>query len=48
MTLPIAAFAQGFFGLAGRWKTELVGGDTTRGPLAMSVTGARHEKLSQR
>ena len=34
----IAAFAQGFFGLAGRWKTELVGGDTTRGPLAMSVT----------
>jgi len=34
----IAAFAQGFFGLAGRWRTELIGGDTTRGPLAISVT----------
>jgi thiamine-monophosphate kinase len=34
----IAAFAQGFFRLASRWGTELIGGDTTRGPLAMSVT----------
>jgi thiamine-monophosphate kinase len=34
----IAAFAQGFFRLAGRWRTELVGGDTTRGPLTISVT----------
>ena len=34
----IAAFAQGFFRLASRWRTELIGGDTTRGPLAMSVT----------
>src|SRR3989454_11726295 len=34
----IAAFAQGFFRLAGRWQMELVGGDTTRGPLAISVT----------
>jgi thiamine-monophosphate kinase len=34
----IAAFAQGFFRLAGRWRTELIGGDTTRGPLAISVT----------
>ena len=34
----IAAFAQGFFQLAGRCKTELIGGDTTRGPLAISVT----------
>jgi len=34
----IAAFAQGFFRLADRWKTELIGGDTTRGPLAISVT----------
>ncbi len=34
----IAAFAQGFFRLAGRCKTELIGGDTTRGPLAISVT----------
>ena len=34
----IAAFAEGFFRLAGRWQMELVGGDTTRGPLAISVT----------
>jgi thiamine-monophosphate kinase len=34
----IAAFAEGFFRLAGRWRTELVGGDTTRGPLTISVT----------
>src|SRR5438093_12701984 len=35
----IAAFAQGFFRLADRWNTELIGGDATRGPLAISVTG---------
>ena len=34
----IAAFAEGFFRLAGRWEMELIGGDTTRGPLAISVT----------
>ncbi|HEY6241022.1 MAG TPA: thiamine-phosphate kinase, partial [Burkholderiales bacterium] len=34
----IAAFAEGFFRLADRWSMELVGGDTTRGPLAISVT----------
>jgi thiamine-monophosphate kinase len=34
----IAAFAQGFFRLAARFGVELVGGDTTRGPLAISVT----------
>src|SRR5438309_5252171 len=34
----IAAFAQGFFRLAGRWRTELIGGDTTRGPPTISVT----------
>ena len=34
----IAAFAEGFFKLAGRWKMELVGGDTTQGPLAICVT----------
>jgi thiamine-monophosphate kinase len=34
----IAAFAKGFFRLARRFRTELVGGDTTRGPLAISVT----------
>ena len=34
----IAAFARGFFRLARRFGVELVGGDTTRGPLAISIT----------
>ncbi len=34
----IAAFAKGFFRLARRFGTELIGGDTTRGPLAISIT----------
>jgi thiamine-monophosphate kinase len=34
----LAAFAAGFFALAERFGVELVGGDTTRGPLTMSVT----------
>jgi thiamine-monophosphate kinase len=34
----IAAFAEGFFGLAARFEVELIGGDTTRGPLTISVT----------
>jgi len=34
----IAAFAKGFFRLARRFGTELVGGDTTKGPLAISIT----------
>src|SRR5206468_41592 len=34
----IAAFARGFFGLARRFGTELIGGDTARGPLAISIT----------
>lgn len=34
----IAAFAEGFFGLAERWEMELIGGDTTRGPLAIAIT----------
>ncbi|HKW38149.1 MAG TPA: thiamine-phosphate kinase, partial [Burkholderiales bacterium] len=34
----IAAFARGFFRLARRFGTELIGGDTTKGPLAISVT----------
>lgn len=33
-----AAFAKGFFDLADRFSVDLVGGDTTSGPLAMSVT----------
>jgi thiamine-monophosphate kinase len=34
----IAAFAKGFFRLARRFDAELIGGDTTRGPLAISIT----------
>jgi thiamine-monophosphate kinase len=31
-------FAKGFFALAGRFGVELIGGDTTRGPLSVCVT----------
>ncbi len=34
----LAAFAEGLFALAGRFEVDLVGGDTTRGSLAISVT----------
>ena len=34
----IASFTRGFFALAQRFGTELVGGDTTRGPLCISIT----------
>jgi thiamine-monophosphate kinase len=34
----LAAFAEGFYALAARYKVDLVGGDTTRGPLALCVT----------
>jgi len=34
----LAAFAEGFYALAGRFEVDLVGGDTTRGPLAVCVT----------
>ena len=34
----LEAFADGFFGLAQAHRVDLVGGDTTRGPLAISVT----------
>ncbi|TCJ20226.1 thiamine-phosphate kinase [Parasulfuritortus cantonensis] len=34
----LAGFARGFFGLAERYGVDLVGGDTTRGPLNLSVT----------
>lgn len=33
----IAAFAEGFFVCAKRFKVDLIGGDTTRGPLCISV-----------
>lgn len=44
LTLPnvnhdwLAAFAKGFFDLAQEYNVSLVGGDTTRGPLTMTVT----------
>ncbi|QJR14725.1 thiamine-phosphate kinase [Usitatibacter palustris] len=44
LTLPsvdhdwLAAFAKGFFDLAEEFDVSLVGGDTTRGPLALTVT----------
>ena len=34
----IAAFAEGFFGLAKRYDVDVIGGDTTRGPLNFCVT----------
>jgi thiamine-monophosphate kinase len=34
----LAGFARGMFALADRYDCELVGGDTTRGPLAISIT----------
>lgn len=44
LTLPsvdddwLAAFAGGFFSLADKYGLELIGGDTTRGPLSMTLT----------
>ena len=34
----LAAFSDGFWSLADAWEVELIGGDTTRGPLTISVT----------
>jgi thiamine-monophosphate kinase len=34
----IAAFAAGFYALADRFDVDLIGGDTTRGPLCICVT----------
>ncbi|MDR2452124.1 MAG: thiamine-phosphate kinase [Candidatus Accumulibacter sp.] len=34
----IAAFMEGFFACAGRYGVDLIGGDTTRGPLHLCVT----------
>ena len=34
----LAAFARGFFALADRFAVDLIGGDTTRGPLTMAIT----------
>src|SRR5689334_16994632 len=33
----LEAFARGFLGLARRHRVDLIGGDTTRGPLALAV-----------
>jgi len=44
LTLPnvnhdwLAAFAKGFFDLAQEFEVSLIGGDTTRGPLTLTVT----------
>ena len=44
LTLPtideawLEAFSRGFFALAGKHQLELIGGDTTRGPLSMTLT----------
>jgi thiamine-monophosphate kinase len=44
LTLPsvnhdwLAAFAKGFFDLAEEFNVSLIGGDTTRGPLSLTVT----------
>ena len=44
LTLPkvdhdwLAAFAKGFFDLAAEFDVSLIGGDTTRGPLTLTVT----------
>lgn len=44
ITLPkvdedwLSAFADGFYRLAQKYAVELIGGDTTRGPLAVTVT----------
>ncbi|MEZ5581474.1 MAG: AIR synthase related protein [Candidatus Competibacteraceae bacterium] len=43
LTLPepdeswLAAFCEGFFTLADSFQVQLVGGDTTHGPLSISV-----------
>lgn len=34
----IAAFSRGFFRIARRFGTELIGGDTTKGPLTIAIT----------
>lgn len=34
----LAAFAKGFFDLAQEYNVDLIGGDTTRGPLTLTVT----------
>jgi thiamine-monophosphate kinase len=34
----LAAFAKGFFDLAAEYNVSLIGGDTTRGPLTLTVT----------
>ena len=53
MTLPVAdaawleAFADGFFELADEHGVALVGGDTTRGPLSLTITAFGHVPAGQ-
>ena len=48
LTLPqadadwVEAFARGMFALADRFNCELIGGDTTRGPLSITITATGH------
>ncbi len=34
----LASFSSGFFSLANQYKVQLIGGDTTRGPLSITIT----------
>ncbi len=53
LTLPeadeswLAGFSDGLFALAERWNVALVGGDTTRGPLAVAIQVAGHVSPGQ-
>ena len=53
LTLPtidetwLAAFSSGFFSLADEWGVELIGGDTTRGPLSITLTAMGEVGIGQ-
>lgn len=53
LTLPkldenwLSAFAEGFHALAARYQLRLIGGDTTRGPLSVSVTAGGYLPAGQ-
>jgi len=53
LTLPavdedwLQAFSQGLLGLAQRWNVSLIGGDTTRGPLSITLQAGGWVKAGQ-
>ena len=53
LTLPtideswLAAFSRGFFSLADEWGVELIGGDTTCGPLSITLTALGEVGIGQ-